>query len=330
VSGEVVEGVVVEKSSRHVRVATEVGLLLCDVRGRFRGSEGGRLPLVVGDRVKLRTTQVGEGVIEERLPRRTELRRSRSGGGREPAAWESGGRQRSRWGEELVVASNVDQVLAVFAAREPAPRWGLLDRILVSAQLEGLGAALCVNKWDQLDGNPDARDSLEADLSVYVGLGCPVFRTSALHGTGLEGLSDWLKGKTSVLSGHSGVGKSTLLLRLCPGAEVVIGELSEATGRGRHVTTRATLYGLPQGGQVIDTPGFREYGLLRLGAAELGRLFSEFLPHVANCRYKDCLHVSEPDCAVRRALENGAISHLRYTNYVQILHSLDGVPGAGG
>ncbi len=319
-SGANREGLVVYKSSRNVRVRTDDTLWLCSIRGKFRGKSR-QLPVVVGDRVLFQPTAESEGVLEEILPRRNELRRARVLGGRESPAWKSGG-HRGSTSEERIIASNVDQVLVVLAARVPPPRWGLVDRVLVSGHFEQLEAAICLNKWDQVADDADESRRLEEAQSVYRGLGYPVFQTSMLEGQGAEALKLWVRDKLTVLSGHSGVGKSTLLNWFCPTENVPTGEVSEATGRGRHVTTAMSLYDVPDGGYLVDTPGYREYGLFNLDRHQLGRYYDEFQPFIARCRFKDCLHVREPKCGVLEALETGEISRLRYRNYRQILDTL--------
>jgi len=282
------------------------------------------LPVVVGDRVVVSPTSEGEAVLEEILPRRTEMRRARALAGRAVT-----GRRRTKRGSqrqvEVVVAANVDRVLSVQAALVPFPSWSLVDRVLISAAWEGVEAGVCLNKWDQVADEPDAAEYLEECLDVYRGLGHATFCTSGLHGEGIDALRAWLAGKVTVFSGHSGVGKSTLLNALCPGLEVQTGHLSAQTGKGRHVTTAVAFYDLPgaDGGAVIDTPGYREYGLTALEPAQLGPHYVEFQPHIGDCRFKDCRHVDEPECAVLAALDRGEISGLRYESYLSVLESLD-------
>ena len=312
-SEEPQEGLVVHKSSRNVRVRTPEKTWLCFLRGKFRAQGSGGLPVVVGDRVAFRPTAEAEGVLEEVLPRKSELRRARSASGRR----RRGGRQ-----EQQVIAANMDQVLCVLAARAPEPRWGLADRVLIASRLDEIDAGICVNKWDQVEDDMEAASELEETMDIYRRLGYPVHRASALHGRGCEELERWLRDKVTVLSGHSGVGKSTLLNALSPGEDVPTREVSESTGKGRHMTTAATLYELPEGGFLVDTPGYREYGLFDLDAPTLALYYVEFEPHVSACRYKDCLHVREPECAVLAAKARGEISEFRYQNYQRILASL--------
>lgn len=321
VNVEAIEGIVVQRSSRNVRVRTGSGLLLCSLRGRFRELESGRQP-VVGDRVHVREVGGGEGVLERTLPRRNEVRRAKAARGRK------GGRRRgARAGDERrerVVAANVDQVLVILAARLPPPRWGIVDRVLVSSHYEGVDTAICLNKWDQVAQDSDASRPLEEALATYRSLGYTTFRTCLREGEGLDGVVRWLDGRSTVLSGHSGVGKSTLINAVCPGRDVATREVSDSTGRGRHMTVSVTLYELRGGGWLVDTPGYREYGLIDLSPSELGRHYVEFAPHVPDCRFKDCLHLREPGCAVLEARRRGEITEFRYDNYRRILATLAG------
>ena len=309
----------VSKSSRNVRVETDEGVLLCSLRGKIRDARSKRMPVVVGDRVVISRTAPDEAVLEKVLPRRNALSRSRAPSGREPS-WSTGRRGR-RDPNETVIAANVDQVLLVLAAVAPPPRWSLVDRVLVSAEYEGVAAGICLNKCDQVDDDAEERAELESWLALYRDLGYAAFAVSALARRGIDALEGWLRDRFTVLSGHSGVGKSTLLNTLVPALTVETGAVNRTTGKGRHTTTAVTLYALDEGGHLVDTPGYREYGLLGLGAADVGRFYVEFRPHVGHCRFTDCLHVEEPECAVRTALERELIDARRYENYLQILAS---------
>lgn len=299
-----VEGIVTLKSSRHAEVQTPEGSLRCALRGKFRLRS--RAVPVAGDRVIVTPTGPGEGVLEEVLPRRTELERGTASG------------------KPVLVAANVDQLLVVVAAAEPPPRWTLVDRMLVAAHRDDLEPVVCLNKWDQVDGDPEAARGLEETLSVYRSLGYATVVTSARDGFGLDALAERLRGKITALAGHSGVGKSSLLNRLNPDLRLEVRELNAVTGKGRHATSVVRLLPLPFGGYAVDTPGFREFQPVEVTRPELGRQYVEFRPLLGMCRYRDCLHVSEPHCAVREAVEAGKIHNLRYQNYLQILSTLGG------
>jgi ribosome biogenesis GTPase len=295
------EGVLLKRSSNTAWVDIGEEVLACSLRGKLRGLE----PCVAGDRVRVTPAGPGVGALEEVLPRRSVLQR---------------GKESAR-GEGRVVAANLDQVAVVISAAEPPPRWALVDRLLVEADRQGLGALVVVNKLD-LAGKAEERRALDEAVEVYRSIGYRVLPVSAQSGAGLAELESALSGLLTVLSGHSGVGKSTLLNRLVPGASLVTREVNPKTKKGLHTTTSAVLVKLPVGGYVTDTPGFREFALAALPAPELGRRYPEFQEAIAACRFKDCLHEDDAGCAVRAAAEAGRISKLRYQNYLQVLRSL--------
>ena len=301
------EGLVVHKSSSDLRVETRAGVVVrCSLRGKMRSGGDGRSPVLVGDRVEFSLTREAEGTIERILPRRNVLGRNTGGG------------------KPVAIAANVDAILIVMAARDPPPRWGLVDRMLASAERDGVESAICVNKWDQNDDHAPERSELVEACELYRRIGYPVLEVSALRGDGIDAVAERLAGKLTVLSGHSGVGKSTLLNRLDPTLSLTTGEVNEVTGKGRHTTTAASLYRLPSGGHVVDTPGFREFLPSDIPRTELWLHFPEMARLQGGCRYKDCLHREEPACAVRAALEEGRVSRMRYESYLRILEALPG------
>lgn len=298
------EGTVVLRSSRNLRVDTPEGELLCSLRGKFRTRREREHIPVAGDRVVVSEAGEGEGVLERILPRRTELWRASAGG------------------RNVLVAANVDQLLIVVAAREPAPRWALVDRMLVAGHRDDLEPAVGLNKWDQVDDAPEERSHLGEIAAMYRKLGYPFFEVSATEGRGLQPLVDWLENRTTALAGHSGVGKSTLINSLAPDCRLPVGDVNVVTGKGRHTTSAVRLLKLPSGGYAVDTPGFREFQPVDLPVEELGRHYPEFTPVLSGCRFKDCLHHEEPGCAVRAAVEEARIPKMRYNNYLLILASL--------
>ncbi len=299
------EGIVIQKSSRDVRVDVGPEVLRCEFRGRMREREAGRV-VVVGDRVAVTRLADGEGVVEIVHARRNELVR------------ETAGR------EKVLVAANVDQVLIVLSAFEPAPRWALADRMLIAAERDDVVPAIALNKADQALEASGARQELRETLGIYERAGYPTFAVSAVTGEGLDRLKAWLQGKVTVFSGHSGVGKSTLLNALRPDLALGTGEVNEVTKKGRHTTTAVSLHRLPGGGHAADTPGFREFLPSDLSPSELGRHYPEFRSvfEGARCRFTDCLHRTEPACPIRKGVESGAIPQLRYQSYLQILATL--------
>lgn len=281
----------------HCLVWDGTGERLCPLPGRLL-LHGERL--VVGDRVMWRP-RAESGVITAVLPRERVLLRSAPRRGRR------GGAARPQ-----VLAANVEQAVIVVALREPPPRTGLIDRMLVAAHAAGLDALLCLTKADLA---PPAE--AEALAAVYEPLGMPVRVVSAWRAQGLESLAQALAGRTSVLAGHSGTGKSTLLNALA-GTDQRVAALDD-TARGRHTTATARLIPLPGGGAVIDSPGVREFGLYGIAPHDLARHFPDFRAVAERCGFRDCLHREEPRCAVRAALEGGGLPPARYDSYRRLL-----------
>lgn len=238
-----------------------------------------RVPVVVGDRVTM-----ADGFVSGHAPRETELRR--------------GGKSGIR-----VVCANADALLIVAATQEPPFRPGLVDRMLVAASAGGMEAAIILNKCDE--GMPE--EVLEK-IARYEALGIPCFLVSATQQKGLEGLREWLDGRVSVLAGHSGVGKSTLLSALIPGVVRPAGELDE-WGRGRHTTTGASTFEVPSGGELIDLPGVREYGVEFVLKEELRHHFVELAE--LRCKFADCLHDGEEGCRAEEVCEADRLDSYR-------------------
>lgn len=321
-TGTLVRGVVMSGTGGVWQVRTEAGETIeATLRGRLKKSNSGKRPdgslrrdtvasaamtlkLAVGDDVHLDPAPEGDAwAITEILPRRSQLARRAPGGGQ----------------GERIVAANVDQVVVMFAAAQPEPHPRMLDRFLIIAEGNALAARIIINKVE-LVGEGAARDV----FGVYERAGYPVHYTSVKGHIGLESARAMLSGRRSVLTGPSGVGKSSLLNALFPGANLRVGAISESVNKGRHTTVGALMLPLPDadGGYVIDTPGLREVGLWALPAHELDRCFPEMRAVRDQCRFADCRHVSEPDCAVRDALRSGALSAARYDSYLRLLEEL--------
>lgn len=274
------QGIIVKGVGGFYEVETEQGRLRCTLRGRLRLSVE---RVLVGDRVEVSVSGDGIGVVENILPRSSELVRP-------PVA-------------------NIDQVLVVFAAQRPAPNLTLLDRILVQTELMGLSSVVVFTKSD-LD------PSRAAELrDLYAAIPYPAFITSTVDGLGLEEVRAALQGKVSVLAGPSGVGKSSLLNALNPALNLETGEVSAKIERGRHTTRRVELLAFDQG-YVADTPGFSQ---LALEPGQEGRLqfaFPEFERYRDACRFRGCLHRKEPGCAVLDAVAKGEIAASRHQHYL--------------
>ena len=300
------KGRVIRSTGSWYQVQTEEGVVSSKVRGKFRLKEQNTTnPVAVGDEVTIRMNEDDTGLITEIHPRRNKLCRRAAG---------------RRVGQEHILVANVDAVWIVQAARLPAPNSGFIDRVLVMAELYDLSAGLVFNKIDLLSDNDYA--ALDVLIERYRELDYEVLTTSAKTGSGVETFRKKLTARTNVVTGPSGVGKSTLLNAIEPDLDLRTGDVSEKTRKGRHVTTNAALHPLSEGGYVVDTPGLREFGVLYLEPTQLAHYFVEFIPYLNDCRFPDCTHDHEPGCAVRDAVEAGAISEVRHESYLNILASI--------
>ncbi|MAS34891.1 MAG: ribosome small subunit-dependent GTPase A [Anaerolineaceae bacterium] len=296
-------GMVVEVSKGLFRVQVDDQTLLCSLRGNLSVTETGFTnAAAVGDQVIVRVDGAGGGVIEAVLPRRSLLAR--------PDTFYSHLQQ--------IIVANVDQLLVVSSWREPHIWLELVDRYLIVAERNHIPAVLCVNKIDLLQDPAE----LAATLRPYRDLGYTVVVTSTVTGAGIEQLRALLADQTTVLAGLSGVGKSSLISAAEPGLNLRTSHISDKRQEGRHTTTQATWHPLAAGGAVVDTPGIREFGLSGLYQADLIGFMPDLEPHAAGCRFNNCLHMDEPDCAVRAAVENGQVAASRYDSYKQILSTL--------
>lgn len=270
------------------------------LRGRLKLEQRTGDKVVAGDLVEI-ARDAGGATIESVEPRRTELARRAPG--------------RSR-GAKVVVA-NPDQIVAVFAVTHPDPNPRLLDRFLVTAEVNGLPAVIVANKTDLL-----AAGASSDVFAAQEAAGYRVLHTSVKAGIGLDELRALLCGNTSVLTGPSGVGKSSLLNAIEPGLTLGVGAVSAAVGKGRHTTVTSRLIPMACGGYVADTPGLRELGLWQVDAIELADAFPEFREHADSCRFNPCSHSHEPGCAVTAAVRSGTIHPERHASYVSLLEEI--------
>jgi ribosome biogenesis GTPase / thiamine phosphate phosphatase len=257
--------------------------------------------LSVGDHVKLRQLDTSTGLIEEILPRQSALSRKDASSKIDKPI-------------EQTMLANLDQVILVFATTQPEPHFGMLDRYLAICESAEIRPLICLNK---VDLPHDQR--VEEAAALYSGLGYTVIWTSPLTGEGIDTLHALLKNHTSLFSGPSGVGKSSLVNAIEPGMALKTGLVSDATGKGKHTTTGSQLYPLSQGGWLADSAGIRALALWNIAPEDLAYCFVEFLPYLGECFYSDCLHVDEDGCAIHQAVDDGIIDERRYASYVRIV-----------
>lgn len=218
--------------------------------------------------------------------------------------------------ESQVIAANIDRAVLVATLFNPTVRPEFIDRFLVTCEAYGIPATIVLNKSDLLG---EFTDAVAQFKHVYALAGYDVLEVSALTGAGIDRLRELLHGRTTLLAGNSGVGKSMLICALDPAADARVARISDAHLKGRHTTTFARMYALPGGGDIIDTPGVKGFGLIDIDPAELCRFFPEMMRHAPQCQYYNCTHTHEPECAVRSAVAGGGIAESRYVSYLKTL-----------
>lgn len=219
-----------------------------------------------------------------------------------------------------IIAANIDQVLIVASLIMPRTSTGFIDRILTTAEAYHIPAKIVFNKCDLY--KDDDADKLNKLIDTYEQIGYQCLETSVTDNTGIEDFKTLINDRTTLIAGHSGVGKSALISAVDHALNIKIGRISEYHSKGMHTTTYANMYKLEFGGWIIDTPGIKEFGLYDFDKAELGHRFPEIRCHMQECRFNNCSHVSEPGCAVKSAVENGQIAAFRYENYLNMLNSI--------
>ena len=293
--------VIKSHGSRYI-VLTAEGSFDCALRGKFRQSQKKEVnPVAVGDRVTITIEEAPYGSIEVIEERTNKLSR--------PDV------MRPEW--EQVLVANCDQLVVVTAVMQPKFKYGAIDRFLLIAEKSGLDAAVVLNKVDLA-----APESYARAIEVYRLAGYATVATSAVDGHGIEDLRKLVQLKTSIFAGHSGVGKSSLLNALEPGLGIRTRSVSTSTDRGTHTTTYVELHPLTFGGFIADMPGVRAIGLWDVQPENLPTLYREFRPYHGTCRFHNCLHIGEPNCAVRAAVDEGKIAPERYDGYMRIRGSL--------
>lgn len=265
-------------------------------------------PVAVGDEVEIETESETENtaIITAMLPRRNYINRQ------SPRVKH----------QQHIVAANLDQSLLVATLREPKTSQGFIDRFLIASEMYHVPALIVFNKADLYKKKEQER--YEQLKEMYEKVGYPVFLISVANNTGVEAVNTLLKNKTTLISGHSGVGKSSLLNIILPGLELKTQDVSGWSGKGLHTTTFAEMFDLPSGGRIIDTPGMREFGLVNISRQELSHYFPEMRKRLNDCQFNNCLHINEPGCAIKEAVINGGIHEDRYVSYVNILDSIEG------
>lgn len=295
------KGVVVRATGSWYDVLCEGVTYSCRIRGKLR-LKGVRstAPVVIGDVVSFEINEDGEGVITDVEQRRNYIIRRASNLSK----------------ESHIIAANIDQAMIVATLNSPTTATEFIDRFLITCEAYKIPATIILAKIDLARETPE---KLEEFKHTYRLAGYEVIEISALHGDGVEQLKERLQGATTLISGNSGVGKSTLIKRIDPSIDIKVGEISQSHHKGKHTTTHSTIYPLEGGGQIIDTPGIKGFGLLEIDNDELWHYYPEMLSIGEQCQFYNCTHTHEPKCAVIKAVEEGRIAYSRYVGYLKIL-----------
>ena len=295
-------GTVIESTGSRYIVLTPTGEYLeMRLRGKLRLNDKRTTnPVAVGDTVEYEFAENGEAAITEVVPRRNYLIRRASNLSK----------------ESHIIAANIDRALIVATLFEPVTNTAFIDICLVTCEAYGIPVGIVLNKMDLAVSQPEM---LEEFVSTYEGAGYRVYGVSALTGEGIDTLREVIADGTVLLTGNSGSGKSSLIKRLVPDADVRIHRISEHHRKGMHTTTFARMYSLEGGGRIIDTPGIKGFGLVEITPDEIFRYFPEFMRYGGECQYYNCTHTHEPGCAVIDAVVKGCVSGRRYESYLKLL-----------
>ncbi|ATP57872.1 ribosome small subunit-dependent GTPase A [Pedobacter ginsengisoli] len=296
-------GLVIKSTGSWYQVHAEDGIDYdCRIKGKFRiqGIQTTN-PIAVGDHVEFELEPNSDnGIINKLHDRKNYIIRKSINLSK----------------QAQIIAANMDQAFLVVTLASPRTSLGFIDRFLATAEAYSIPAVLIFNKLDLF--NEDGLAILAEYAAIYENIGYPCYTVSAIEGTNISQIESLLKDKTTLFSGHSGVGKSSLINALLPGRSIKTGEISEASDKGQHTTTFAEMHTLPFGGYLIDTPGIRELGIFDIRPEELGHYFREMRDLMHECKFNNCRHVNEPGCAVIKAVENGEIELSRYESYLSI------------
>ncbi len=298
------EGLVLKSTGSNYKVATEKGLLECRLGGRLRLEDLKHTnPVSVGDKVIISDEE--RGLIIDLVERKNYLIRKATNLSK----------------QTHIVAANIDQLIILASYKQPRTSTGFIDRVLATAEAYNIPAIIVFNKTDLL--NEKEIKQVQHYINVYDSIGYTAIGVSAEHEESVTVLKQLMIGKTNLFTGHSGVGKSTLVNKMDPQMNLRTGTISDKFNKGKHTTTFAEMLPLSFGGYVIDTPGIKEFGMVNMDKHEVTDYFREIFALKQQCKFNNCLHVNEPNCAVVEAVENGKIADFRYNNYLNILDTLE-------
>jgi len=294
--------IIIKSTGKNYRILTENGEYLdATLKGKMR-TQGHRTtnPVAVGDKVKYSIQEDGKLMITDLIPRKNHIIRKSINLSK----------------ETHIVAANVDQALLIVTPDKPPTSFGFIDRFLVAAESYNIPTTIVINKIDL----PGTEERIADLMMTYEMIGYPVILTSALKDKNTDKIKALLKDKVTVLAGHSGVGKSSLINRIEPDLVLKTSEISAYHQKGKHTTTFAEMFPLSFGGFIIDTPGIKGYGIIGLEKNELALYFPEMADKLPECKFYNCTHINEPKCAVKKAIEEGEIPESRYKSYLNIFN----------
>ena len=299
------QGVVIKSTGSWYTVLSEGRIIECRIKGVFRIKDIKTTnPIAVGDNVDFEMEADGRGVIHAIADRKNYIIRKSINLSK----------------QSHILATNVDQAMLVVTLAFPRTSAGFIDRFLLTAEAYHIPTKIIFNKVDLFESDENLMKELNDFIAVYEKIGYPCYKVSATEKTDIEKLINLTKGKTTLIAGHSGVGKSTLVNAMDSNLDLKVGEISDAHNKGKHTTTFAEMHLLTYGGFIIDTPGIKELGLVDMEKEEIGDYFPEMHALKNECKFNNCIHLNEPKCAVIAAVEKGEIALSRYTSYVGIIN----------